>query len=278
MEQRLEGGKVPGCKFRVPTRPGAPAEKGVVLSTGSGSCPSLPARWGRPVGLSGACLGLTHSAPPRPPLRLAPGLFRGGAAGRCCVLKATAGVGVQWGRGATGPRNRAGAVCGRGTRPGLRTVSSRPQPCRGQGAAGAGGAPGGSAQLPAGFPVPFALSPLRIHPPRPPVAAAHLGPAALSLFLNSQAPALSSRSETVPFPLLEGGGTPDPHLGSVSKDTAAVSTPGLPRAQHPHGCMCLGLWDLGWGMGVMSPPTSCLGGGTPVSDLIQPCTSRPRGM
>lgn len=214
----------------------------------------------------------SSTAPPRP--WLVPG--RGGWQVLC--TQGHCGVGVRWGCGATGPRNRAGAVCGRGTRPGLRTRLLGPQPCRGQGAAGAGGAPGGSAQLPAGFPVPFALSPLRIHPPRPPVAAAHLGPAALSLFLNSQAPALSSRSETVPFPLLEGGGTPDPHLGSASKDTAAVSTPGLPRAQHPHGCMCLGLWDLGWGMGVMSPPTSCLGGGTPVSDLIQPCTSRPRGM
>lgn len=124
MEQRLEGGKVPGCKFRVPTRPGAPAEKGVVLSTGSGSCPSLPARWGRPVGLSGACLRLTHSAPPRPPLRLAPGLFRGGAAGRYCVLKATAGLGCSGGVEPQVPEQSRGSVW-KGHQAGSENPSSR---------------------------------------------------------------------------------------------------------------------------------------------------------
>lgn len=278
MEQRLEGGKVPGCKFRVPTRPGAPAEKGVVLRTGSGSCPSLPARWGRPVGLSGACLGLTHSAPPRPPLRLAPGLFRGGAAGRYCVLKATAGVGVQWGRGATGPRNRAGAVCGRGTRPGLRTRLLAAPAVPWSGSRGSGRGPWRQCAAPRWLPC--ALCPVPAPHPPSPSTRGRCSPGSCSPVLvpelTGTCPQFPLRN--VPFPLLEGGGTPDPHLGSASKDTAAVSTPGLPRAQHPHGCMCLGLWDLGWGMGVMSPPTSCLGGGTPVSDLIQPCTSRPRGM
>lgn len=43
-------------------------------------------------------------------------------------------------------------------------------------------------------------------------------------FLNSQAHALSSRSETITFPLLEGGGT----WGSASKDAAGVSLgPGI---------------------------------------------------
>lgn len=165
MEQRLEGGKVPGCKFRVPTRPGAPAEKGVVLSTGSGSCPSLPARWGRPVGLSGACLGLTHSAPPRPPLRLAPGLFRGGAAGRYCVLKATAGLGCDGGVEPQVPGTEQGQW-GRGTRPGLRTRLLAAAAMPWSGSRGSGRGPWRQCAAPRWLPC--ALCPVpALHPPSP---------------------------------------------------------------------------------------------------------------
>lgn len=214
----------------------------------------------------------SSTAPPRP--WLVPG--RGGWQVLC--TQGHCGVGVRWGCGATGPRNRAGAVCERGTRPGLRTRLLAAAAMPWSGSRGSGRGPWRQCAAPRWLPC--ALCPVPAPHPPSPSTRGRCSPGSCSPVLvpelTGTCPQFPLRN--VPFPLLEGGGTPDPHLGSASKDTAAVSTPGLPRAQHPHGCMCLGLWDLGWGMGVMSPPTSCLGGGTPVSDLIQPCTSCPRGM
>lgn len=156
MEQRLEGGKVPGCKFRVPTRPGAPAEKGVVLSTGSGSCPSLPARWGRPTAPP-----LVHRSASSSPLACS---GEGRLAG-IVYSRPLRGLGCDGGVEPQVPGTEQGQ-CGRGTRPGLRTRLLAAPAMPWSGSRGSGRGPWRQCAAPRWLPC--ALCPVPApHPPSP---------------------------------------------------------------------------------------------------------------
>lgn len=122
---------------------------------------------------------------------------------------------------------------------GLRTASPRspsPQP-----------------SAPSRFPVPFAPSLLPIHLwPPPSVSVCLLLTWVLQscpLFLNSQAAALSSLSEAIAFPLLEGGGTPRPPPGEVSLRTQLRFLPGVSLGPGILVNACVGLMGLRLGGG-----------------------------
>lgn len=133
VEQRLEGGKVQGAKFKVTTCPGCGSNlqssvwysaQGLVLA------PPLPAGGG------GAdqwvCQVRAWGCPTAPPLSTAlpPPLACSGEGRLASIVYSgpLRGVGVPWGRGAAGPWNRAGAVW-EGHQDGSENgVASQPQP------------------------------------------------------------------------------------------------------------------------------------------------------